>query len=625
MVSALDKIATEEIFPTEPKDALAGANSRLETLITGLNNEGIEPDILLSHLLYIKQALEILAENIEKKETPPTSPSDGLEDLQDAAPDEIRKWLAATFSQENNEGRVQERPSFISIVKLIRTGIFIEQIYRKISTSQAMPIPVEVEVMLKGVDLWDFSVFDYAKTANGSPLLYLGYHILDKHGCMQKFKIAPSVMTCLLSHLEIGYNKNSNPYHNNLHASDVLQTTHWFISQTGLKNWLSDLEIFALLFSAIVHDYDHSGTTNNFHIQSGSSLAILYNDRAVLENHHVAEFFRTMKENECNILINMSKSEYKNFRTLMIEMVLHTDMSLHFSQLKNIQNYLLSSKDKTSFQRSAALGLILHSCDISHPAKKWDLHYQWTARCMEEFFKQGDMERSRGLDFSPLCDRDNTSVPMAQIGFINYIVNPTMELTGALISRLIEKKSESSPWELTLPANRIRWQEKFDCGDAGIEVSDASQDTPPPPPIIRHLENSTSMTNTDEKETQETKSTKLMDEAEVPDQDPTNTPEEQIKVKTCILDNSHLVLLKGPILIESDPPKTLTKHKDLVGEIPPTVISRPGSPMVWGFDSKESITTKPPRPNTASIPSPPEKRRAPISVDHKLRKHALDF
>jgi len=38
------------------------------------------------------------------------------------------------------------------------------------------------------------------------------------------------------------------------------------------------------------------------------------------------------------------------------------------------------------------------------------------------------------------------------------------------------------------------------------------------------------MKNTDEKETQETKSTKLMDEAEVPDQDPTNTPEEQIKV-----------------------------------------------------------------------------------------------
>ena len=36
-------------------------------------------------------------------------------------------------------------------------------------------------------------------------------------------------------------------------------------------------------------------------------------------------------------------------------------------------------------------------------------------------------------------------------------------------------------------------------------------------------------------------------------------------------------------------------------EIPPTVISRPGSPHVWGFDSKESITTKPPRPTTANV------------------------
>ena len=29
--------------------------------------------------------------------------------------------------------------------------------------------------------------------------------------------------------------RNGNPYHNNLHAADVLQTTHWFISQAGLK------------------------------------------------------------------------------------------------------------------------------------------------------------------------------------------------------------------------------------------------------------------------------------------------------------------------------------------------------------------------------------------------------
>ena len=58
------------------------------------------------------------------------------------------------------------------------------------------------------------------------------------------------------------------------------------------QNWMSDLEIFTSLMAAIIHDFDHTGTTNNFHVNSGSSLATLYNDRAVLENHHVSAFFR---------------------------------------------------------------------------------------------------------------------------------------------------------------------------------------------------------------------------------------------------------------------------------------------------------------------------------------------
>ena len=85
---------------------------------------------------------------------------------------------------------------------------------------------------------------------------------------------------------------NGNPYHNNLHAADVLASSHWIISQTGLKDWMSDLETFSLLMSAIIHDYNHTGTTNNFHIQSTSPLAVVYNDKSVLENHHVAAFFK---------------------------------------------------------------------------------------------------------------------------------------------------------------------------------------------------------------------------------------------------------------------------------------------------------------------------------------------
>ena len=74
-----------------------------------------------------------------------------------------------------------------------------------------------------------------------------------------------------------------------------------------------------------------------------------------------------------------------------------------------------------SFDKTKVLCLVLHSCDVSHPAKRWDLHHQWTSRCMEEFFVQGDREADLGLEYSPLCDRHNTMVPQSQIGkYISY-------------------------------------------------------------------------------------------------------------------------------------------------------------------------------------------------------------
>jgi len=58
------------------------------------------------------------------------------------------------------------------------------------------------------------------------------------------------------------------------------------------QNILTDLEIFALLFAALIHDLEHTGRTNNFHVNTATDLALLYNDRSVLENHHVSAAFR---------------------------------------------------------------------------------------------------------------------------------------------------------------------------------------------------------------------------------------------------------------------------------------------------------------------------------------------
>ena len=36
----------------------------------------------------------------------------------------------------------------------------------------------------------------------------------------------------------------------------------------NLQHCMNDLEIFAILLSAIIHDVEHTGTTNNFHVNS---------------------------------------------------------------------------------------------------------------------------------------------------------------------------------------------------------------------------------------------------------------------------------------------------------------------------------------------------------------------
>ena len=49
---------------------------------------------------------------------------------------------------------------------------------------------------------------------------------------------------------------------------------------------------------------------------------------------------RLIKEHDCNIFANMQKTDFRDFRNLIIDMVLHTDMSQHFSQLKAMKTMI---------------------------------------------------------------------------------------------------------------------------------------------------------------------------------------------------------------------------------------------------------------------------------------------
>ncbi|XP_040290449.1 calcium/calmodulin-dependent 3',5'-cyclic nucleotide phosphodiesterase 1C-like isoform X1 [Bufo bufo] len=373
---------------------------------------------------------------------------DELSDIQsDSVPSEVRDWLASTFTRQMGMmlKRTEEKPRFRSIVHAVQAGIFVERMYRRTSNMVGLSYPAAVIAVLKNVDKWSFNVFALNDASGDHALKFIFYELLTRYDLINRFKIPISALVSFVEALEVGYTKHKNPYHNLIHAADVTQTVHYFLFKSGLAHWLTELEIFAMIFAAAVHDYEHTGTTNNFHIQTRSDSAILYNDRSVLENHHVSAAYRLLQDDEeMNILYNLSKDDWREFRALVIEMVLATDMSCHFQQIKAMKNAL---QQPEGIDKPKALSLLLHTADISHPAKNWDLHHRWTMSLLEEFFRQGDKEAELGLPFSPLCDRNSTMVAQSQIGFIDFIVEPTFtvltDMTEKIVIPLIDEASRS--------------------------------------------------------------------------------------------------------------------------------------------------------------------------------------
>lgn len=70
---------------------------------------------------------------------------------------------------------------------------------------------------------------------------------------------------------------------------------------------------------------------------------------------------------------------------------------------------------------------MVHCADLSNPTKSLELYRQWTDRIMEEFFHQGDRERERGMEISPMCDKHTASVEKSQVRIsTSYLAIPNM-------------------------------------------------------------------------------------------------------------------------------------------------------------------------------------------------------
>lgn len=287
----------------------------------------------------------------------------------------------------------------------------------------------------KQLSSWDFDVLKHPH----DELHKVIYYLFSKLNLLEEFKVPESVFRAFLleiSHRYIG----TNTYHNYKHGVDVCFTTFRLATTPGLTSVFSALEMYALLIGAIAHDVGHPGLNNVYLVKSKHELALRHNDRSPLENMHCTVLYEVTSKESQNIFGGLTEKDWRDARKIIITIVLGTDMSHHFEQIsktqlfnevngEDVRGFCCGQKDdidcfRDEKNRLFILELILHCSDISNPFKPFDICAAWADLVVEEFCRQGDRERSEGLEISPMCDRATVNLYNMQMGFIEFVVSP---------------------------------------------------------------------------------------------------------------------------------------------------------------------------------------------------------
>ncbi|CAL6432548.1 unnamed protein product [Bathycoccus prasinos] len=264
-----------------------------------------------------------------------------------------------------------------------------------------------------------------------------------------------------VSQIESSY-QDSIDYHNRAHATDVTQSIGYMLGN-GLRKELDDVEVFALICTAVAHDCGHPGKSNLFLVETKSEKAKRWNNEAVNENGHVE--FAIEAFEKCGVFRNDDddrssnrRSDEKNRSEEMKETVyeilktaiLYTDMNKHETLIEDFREALERNRGKKAIKEWAkkedvhvALGYVLHCADVLNGCRPWPVAKKWAELITEEFCKQGDVEKSLGFEklTGAHVDRalrtDITSSRQA-IKFAEETVKPLYGLLREIVPNAVE-------------------------------------------------------------------------------------------------------------------------------------------------------------------------------------------
>ncbi|XP_070636595.1 cone cGMP-specific 3',5'-cyclic phosphodiesterase subunit alpha' isoform X2 [Bos indicus] len=257
--------------------------------------------------------------------------------------------------------------------------------------------------------------------------------------------------------------------------------TRWMYTTGRLKKYYTDLEAFAMLAAAFCHDIDHRGTNNLYQMKSTSPLARLHGS-SILERHHL-EYSKTLLQDESlNIFQNLNKRQYETVIHLFEVAIIATDLALYFNCLffrkRTMFQKIVDACEKMETEEEAIkyvtidptkkeiiMAMMMTACDLSAITKPWEVQSQVALLVANEFWEQGDLERTvLQQQPIPMMDRNKKDeLPKLQVGFIDFVCT-------FVYKEFSRFHKEITPMLNGLQNNRVEWKSLADEYDEKMKV-----------------------------------------------------------------------------------------------------------------------------------------------------------
>lgn len=220
------------------------------------------------------------------------------------------------------------------------------------------------------------------------------------------------------------------PYHNFEHASHVTQSSYVMVKRITHQGIAKNpLAKFALVFSALIHDVDHTGLTNEQLIKRDKQLSRKFKRRSIAEQNSILVAWRLLiKPRFDQLRRHMFANEYekKRFRQLITCSVMATDICDCGGKKKRDSLWEILGDDSSSAFReeeSKTLLLMEHLlqlADIVHTMQDWDTFLKWTFRLYHEKYlaytngQDPKDDPSQSWFQCQICFFDNYVIPLAK-------------------------------------------------------------------------------------------------------------------------------------------------------------------------------------------------------------------